>query len=136
MERGLRVHGGGEVLHHAPCHDSLDGRAAEVVGGAGGTSLRVVPHCCSEAGTLAPSRPDIADAMLDRKRRALSAALAGREGAPCSPTAPPASTAWAGVRPRWRAPPNLSVYLAERPDGPAWPERLRELTARAEAVSF
>jgi Fe-S oxidoreductase len=33
-----------------------------------------VPHCCSEAGTLALSRPDIAEAMRHRKREALAEA--------------------------------------------------------------
>ena len=31
-----------------------------------------MPYCCSEAGTLALSRPDIAAAMLERKRSALA----------------------------------------------------------------
>jgi Fe-S oxidoreductase len=33
--------------------------------------VAVVAHCCSEAGTLALSRPDIAAAMLARKRSEL-----------------------------------------------------------------
>ena len=40
------------------------------LGGFGG--VEAVPHCCSEAGTLALSRPDITDAMLDRKRGAFA----------------------------------------------------------------
>ena len=40
-----------------------------------------VPHCCSEAGTLALSRPDITGAMLHRKRAALAEARSGRPGA-------------------------------------------------------
>ena len=43
--------------------------------GVAGVRLDPVPHCCSEAGTLALSRPDIAEAMLHRKREAMAEAL-------------------------------------------------------------
>jgi len=36
-----------------------------------GAQVESVPHCCSEAGTLALSRPDIAYKMLSRKKAAL-----------------------------------------------------------------
>jgi Fe-S oxidoreductase len=50
------------VLYHAPCHDSLGGQAAEVVARLVRIRAESVPHCCSEAGTLALSRPDITSA--------------------------------------------------------------------------
>ncbi|HVO21039.1 MAG TPA: DUF3683 domain-containing protein [Anaeromyxobacter sp.] len=136
VERGLRVRGGGEVLYHAPCHDSLDGQAAEVLRTAGGPRLRPVPHCCSEAGTLALSRPDIADAMLDRKRRSLAAARGGLESAPLLTNCPSCLQGLGRCAPRGARPEHLAVHLAERLDGPAWPERFRELAARAQAVYF
>ncbi len=52
LERGLRVEGNGNFLYHAPCHDSLDGKAIKVLEKLGGFgSVQAVPHCCSEAGT-------------------------------------------------------------------------------------
>jgi Fe-S oxidoreductase len=137
MESGLRVAGDEAVLYHAPCHDSLDGQAREVLAGTGGVgSVEPVEHCCSEAGTLALSRPDIADAMLDRKRAALTTTLDGRRSATVLTNCPSClqglgRCASLGARPR-----HLAVHLAERLDGPNWRERFRVLAGRAQAIHF
>ncbi len=83
LDLGPPVAIAGDFLYHAPCHDSLDGRGAALLAAAGAT-IGVVPHCCSEAGTLALSRPDITGAMLHRKRAALAEvarSAAERDGA-------------------------------------------------------
>jgi D-lactate dehydrogenase (cytochrome) len=72
FDKGMRVEGKKSCLYHAPCHDSLDGKAAEIFQTIGGYQLNRVPHCCSEAGTMAMSRPDISSAMLQRKTSSLS----------------------------------------------------------------
>jgi len=137
MEGGLRVQGEEAVLYHAPCHDSLDGQAGEVLAATGGAGrIEPVEHCCSEAGTLALSRPDIADAMLERKRGALRSALEGCPSATVLTNCPSClqglgRCASVGVRPR-----HLAVHLAERLDGPGWPERFRVLASRAQAIHF
>ncbi len=137
MEGGLRVEGQEAVLYHPPCHDSLDGQVAEVLAATGGAGrIEPVEHCCSEAGTLALSRPDIADAMLERKRAALRAALDGSRPATVLTNCPSClqglgRCASQGVRPR-----HLAVHLAERLDGPRWRERFRGLAARAQAIHF
>jgi len=138
QERGLRLEGGGAFLYHPPCHDSLDGRAEEVLSALGGFgAVRTVPHCCSEAGTLALSRPDITDAMLHRKRAALAEALGPRSGGATVLTNCPSCVqglgrnAALGVAPR-----HLAVAMAERLSGPAWLEKLRAQAAGAHAVSF
>jgi Fe-S oxidoreductase len=137
MEGGLRVEGDEAVLYHPPCHDSLDGQAREVLAATGGVAwVEPVEHCCSEAGTLALSRPDIADAMLDRKRAALTSALDGRGTATVLTNCPSCLQGLGrcdaqGVRPR-----HLAVHLAERLDGPGWRERFRALAGRAQAIHF
>jgi Fe-S oxidoreductase len=156
LERGLRFSGGGEdVLYHPPCHDSLEGQAREVLAALGAAGrVAAVPHCCSEAGTLALSRPDITDAMLDRKRAALAGAMGsltaqdGRPGGGRRPTAAAdggatvltncpsclqglGRTAALGVRPK-----HLAVLLAERLDGDGWRDRFAALAARAQAIHF
>ena len=70
--RGLSLPKDGTALYHAPCHDSFGGAGLRVLGSVLGVEATEVPHCCSEAGTLALSRPDIAEAMRHRKREALS----------------------------------------------------------------
>ncbi len=142
QERGVRIEAGGEVLYHAPCHDPLDGKAAAVLERLAGLRLRHVPHCCSEAGTLALSRPDIADAMLHRKRQALAEGReelqAGAEAsAPrliltsCPSCLSGLGRAGVGLEPR-----HLVVELARALSGEGWRERALEQAARAEAVQL
>ncbi len=136
VENGLELPERREALYHAPCHDSLEGKAAEVMARAG-YRLEPVPHCCSEAGTLALSRPDISDSMLHRKRAALRQALAGRPAGATILTNCPSCVqglgrnAGLGVRPR-----HVAVELAARLSGEGWREALRAQAARAKAIHF
>ncbi|HEY6106346.1 MAG TPA: FAD-binding and (Fe-S)-binding domain-containing protein, partial [Anaeromyxobacteraceae bacterium] len=136
LESGLELPGTREALYHAPCHDSLEGKAAEVMGRAG-YRLEAVPHCCSEAGTLALSRPDITDSMLHRKRIALREALADKPAGATILTNCPSCmqglgrSAGMGVRPR-----HVAVELATRLSGESWHEALRAQVARAKAIHF
>jgi D-lactate dehydrogenase (cytochrome) len=62
----------GEILYHAPCHDSLDGKAMSTLKKVGGYDLKVTAHCCSESGTMAISRPDISGTLRDKKAETLN----------------------------------------------------------------
>ncbi len=63
----------GNFYYHAPCHDSMNGKAIEMLrSGKTSESICHIPHCCSEAGTMSMSRPGISNAMLDRKSSLLS----------------------------------------------------------------
>jgi FAD/FMN-containing dehydrogenase/Fe-S oxidoreductase len=140
QERGLRLEGadGAGFLYHPPCHDSLDGKAQEVLAAIGGFGrIEAVPHCCSEAGTLALSRPDITDAMLHRKRGALEEALAPRpSGAVVLTNCPSCVQGLGRNRAMGVEPRHIAVALAERLSGPGWLERFRAHAARAHAVQF
>jgi FAD/FMN-containing dehydrogenase/Fe-S oxidoreductase len=136
LARGVAAAGGGDCLYHAPCHDSLGGAGLRLLKGCGRAAAGV-PHCCSEAGTLALSRPDIADAMRERKLEALREAAGGRTGIPVLTNCPSClqglgrNAKAAGVRPR-----HLAVELAERAGGAGWAKELPSLFPRIEAVSF
>ena len=99
-------------------HDSLAGGGLKLLGSCGWSAI-AVPHCCSEAGTLALSRPDIADAMRERKLAALQVATGGKNGMPILTNCPSClqglgrNVPGAGVRPR-----HLAVECAERAGGP------------------
>jgi FAD/FMN-containing dehydrogenase/Fe-S oxidoreductase len=58
-------------LYHVPCHDSLKDEGVSLFK-SHGFNVTVIPFCCSEAGTLALSRPDISDHMRVRKQAALN----------------------------------------------------------------
>jgi FAD/FMN-containing dehydrogenase/Fe-S oxidoreductase len=138
-ERGLRLAGEGPgALYHAPCHDSLDGKAREVLARIGGFGkVEAVPHCCSEAGTLALSRPDITDAMLHRKREAFVEAMGeGTRSATVLTNCPSCVQGLGrnvalGVTPK-----HLAVALAERLSGEGWLDAFRAEAARAHAIHF
>ena len=103
-----------------------------------------VPHCCSEAGTLALSRPDITDAMLHRKRQALAETLAetrgesqrgSQRGAEVLTNCPSCLQGLGRNRPLVRAR-HLAEVLAERVSGPDWAARFADQAARAAALDF
>jgi Fe-S oxidoreductase len=137
-ERGLRLPDGGDgFLYHPPCHDSLDGKAQDVLAAIGGFGkIQAVPHCCSEAGTLALSRPDITDAMLHRKRSALGEALEDRRGAVVLTNCPSCVNGLGRNRAMGVEPKHLAVAIAERLSGERWLEAFRAHAARAHAVHF
>ena len=138
LEQGLQLEGDGDWLYHAPCHDSLEGQALEVIGKLGGFGkVKPVPHCCSEAGTLSMSRPDITDSMLHKKRTALAEALQDRPGGARILTNCPSCVQGLGRNiPLGVEPRHIAVALAEKISGTGWLDRFRETAQRAHAVRF
>ena len=136
-ELGLRVEGAGDYLYHAPCHDSLDGQATKLLAEIGGFGkIEAVPHCCSEAGTLSLSRPDITDSMLHRKRESLEAAI-GEAGKAIVLTNCPACVQGLGRnRSTGAQPQHIVVALAEKLSGLKWKEEFAAQAARAMAVTI
>jgi FAD/FMN-containing dehydrogenase/Fe-S oxidoreductase len=136
-ERGLRLEGGEDVLYHAPCHDSLNAMATQLFDQLGGFgNVETVPHCCSEAGTLALSRPDITDAMLHRKRNALQQSTSGRAPIRLLTNCPSCLQGLGRNRDLGIEPCHLAVALAEKRSGKAWMKRFQEQAQRADAFTF
>ena len=135
-ERGLRLTATADHLYHTPCHDSLSGKAAAVLTALGATGkLETVPHCCSEAGTLALSRPDITDAMLHRKREALVEATEGRP-ATILTNCPSCLQGLGRNRQLGVTAKHIAVLLAESRTGAGWRTRFREQAGQAKAFTF
>lgn len=136
LEHGLPAPQPGSYLYHKPCHDSLADKADKVLGKAG-WKLTSVPHCCSEAGTLALSRPDIGAKMSERKGLALQEALQAKDAPRCVLTNCPSCIqglgrqAALGIHPR-----HIAVELAEKTGGKDWKKEAEALIARAEIVNF
>jgi FAD/FMN-containing dehydrogenase/Fe-S oxidoreductase len=137
LERGVHVEGAGDYLYHAPCHDSLDGRAEKVLAELGGfDTVQAVPHCCSEAGTLSLSRPDITDSMLHRKREAFVEAIGKGTRATVLTNCPACVQGLGRSRDVGVKPLHIAIALAEKLSGPEWKKQFAEQTARATAVAF
>ncbi|KJS28894.1 MAG: FAD-linked oxidase [Desulfatitalea sp. BRH_c12] len=132
LARGLDVQLAGACLYHQPCHDSLDGRGEALLRKIAPAGVATVPQCCSEAGTLALSRPDIAAAMLDRKRSELALALAAQPR-DLLLTNCPACLNGLG-RQRGIHPQHLAVALAEACAPGNWRKTVVQQVARAELV--
>jgi FAD/FMN-containing dehydrogenase/Fe-S oxidoreductase len=139
QERGLKVEGSGDYLYHAPCHDSLEGKAATVLGNLGGfDKITAVGHCCSEAGTLSLSRPDITDSMLHRKREALTEVMAEHNmtEATVLTNCPSCLQGLGRNREMGIQPKHIVVALAEKHSGADWQKQFYAQARRASAVSI
>ncbi|BDG05338.1 DUF3683 domain-containing protein [Anaeromyxobacter oryzae] len=127
-----------QYLYHPPCHDSLQGKAQDVLVKLGGFGkVETVPHCCSDAGTLSLSRPDITDAMLHRKREALGEALHARpRGATVLTNCPSCVQGLGRNAAMGVVPKHLAIAMAEKITGDGWLERFRAQAAAARAIQF
>jgi D-lactate dehydrogenase (cytochrome) len=135
MERGLKFAGEGDYLYHAPCHDSLDGKAPAVLEKLGGFgSVTSVAHCCSEAGTLSLSRPDITDSMLHRKREEFAKVVDGEKRTVL--TNCPSCLQGLGRNRDMVTPMHIVVAIAEKHSGAEWKKKFLKQAARANTVSF
>ncbi len=123
-------------LYHAPCHDSLKDRGTALLKSEG-FDVTPVPHCCSQAGTLALSRPDISHNMLVRKQEALFLPKRSSGNTPVKlltncPSCVQGLGRLTGVKPV-----HLAEELAMALGGPQWKARpVREWTASMEMVTF
>ncbi len=126
----------GHYLYHAPCHDSLAGRGCTVIEELGAT-VSMTPNCCSEAGTLAISRPDISSAMRSKKRRSIGDAMASDGGRRRVLTNCPSCISGLGRNTDMNiVPQHLAVTLAEAAGGSGWRKELEDLVRGAEKVTF
>lgn len=132
LSRGFEARLAGQCFYHPPCHDSLSGKGVPLLESVASEAVTLVPHCCSEAGTLALSRPDIAAAMLDRKRSALVPPLSNAPK-PLLLTNCPACLNGLG-RQQLTAPQHLAVVLADACGPGAWRLTAARQLAQAELI--
>ncbi|HMA99916.1 MAG TPA: DUF3683 domain-containing protein [Spirochaetota bacterium] len=123
----------GNFLYHKPCHDSLADKGPAVMRQLGIDNLTSTPHCCSEAGTLAFSRPDIATALRDKKGRALKQVQTGAKQEII--TNCPSCVQGLRKQPQLKAE-HLTVKLAELEAGKNWRKKLSKLLKNYEKVTF
>ncbi|MFZ1983331.1 MAG: (Fe-S)-binding protein, partial [Desulfatitalea sp.] len=134
LARGLDVRLSGVCFYHPPCHDSLDGRGEELLRAIAPQGVVALPHCCAEAGTLALSRPDIAAAMLARKRRELTSRSAGFPAHQLLTNCPACLN---GLGRQALTPSrHLAVALAEACGGEDWRKVAARQLAAAESIGF
>ncbi len=123
------------LLYHAPCHDSFNGDGPALLGRFYKT-VKKVPNCCSEAGTLALSRPDISNAMLQRKRESIENIKTGEETTIIATNCPSCLSGLGRNTDLNITPRHTAVLLAEIQGGTEWQKELTRLVAGAEKVTF
>jgi FAD/FMN-containing dehydrogenase/Fe-S oxidoreductase len=125
----------GAYLYHQPCHDSLDGSGLELLEKMAGNRVEAVLHCCSEAGTLALSRPDIAAAMYERKRKHLKQAVSEKTAPLHMVTNCPACLNGLG-RQQMVSCHHFTVVMANAVAEANWKETVAGQLAKAELIRF
>ncbi len=140
LEKGnaeIPTNGAGSFFYHTPCHDSMEGRGVVAIQTALGSQVTAVPNCCSEAGTMALSRPDISNAMLLRKRQAIEHALEKEQPTEILTNCPSCisglsrNTASLNLQPI-----HFAEKLAKTIGGSSWQKELQTLLGNTEIVTF
>jgi len=129
---------GGDYFYHPPCHDSLDGGGSDLIRNRFNADVRVIPHCCSEAGTLALSRPDISYSLLMKKSEAMREAVGDRvsEQKLLLTNCPACLQGLRRQRDFKFTVRHLATETALRIGGPGWEESLRDNLQDSELVTF
>lgn len=123
------------ALYHTPCHDSFDGEGAPLLRRFY-NNVETVPNCCSEAGTLAISRPDISYKMLQRKRESIEEkAIAGRTMV-LATNCPSCISGLGRNSDLSIEPKHMAVLLAENLGGKNWMDDFVNVVAHSEKVTF
>ncbi len=124
-----------EILYHTPCHDSFDATGPHLLSQVY-TRIKSVPHCCSEAGTMAISRPDISLAMLKRKKHSIIENKTTKDNSIIATNCPSCLSGLGRNRETGITPQHLAVLLAENLGGKDWLYECKNLLVRTEKVTF
>lgn len=124
-------------LYHAPCHDSLKDTALDLLKSrCTGNVIQKIPYCCSEAGTLALSRPDISNGMLDRKKDAIKKGMGENSFNTILTNCPSCLQGLGRHKDLKLKPIHLAVELAFLKGGKNWKKKLKRFLHRNEVVTF
>lgn len=132
----LPVSAAADVLYHKPCHDSLVDDGVKLLNNQLGCTATAVPHCCSEAGTLALSRPGISSKMRNKKTEAITEVLSGRQGVKMLTNCPSCMQGLGKQKNTGIIPQHLTVFLAEQLGGKKWKKELLKLLSTYERVTI
>lgn len=127
-----------QVLYHKPCHDSLEEYGPKLIREKTGNQVISVPHCCSEAGTLSLSRPDISSAMRDKKEMAFKEIVQNGDGKEKQLTLTNCPSCLQGLsRQKMNLKvEHLTVYITKNIGGKGWKKELRHMLKQYERVTF
>lgn len=138
LSSGLEIRCGDIRFYHAPCHDSLDGKAIKLLEQKCGFEMKATSHCCSEAGTMALSRPDITSKMLEKKRASIKEGLekAGLQKGVILTNCPSCLQGLGRNQASGMVPRHITEELAIKIGGSDWEKELVRMLGNHEKVNF
>lgn len=123
-------------LYHQPCHDSLTDNGIRMLKEHSNASkIKKLDHCCSEAGTMALSRPDISYSMFKRKQETLKN-LNCSEYKSIITNCPSCLQGLGRLQTKELQPIHLAEELAVLTGGKNWKKQLINLLSENEVVPF
>ncbi|MFP4522031.1 MAG: FAD-linked oxidase C-terminal domain-containing protein, partial [Fibrobacterota bacterium] len=138
VSHGLKSKKNISCFYHAPCHDSLSGQAREVFENTGTYEFAPVRYCCSEAGTLALSRPDISSEMLRKKSVEINSVIRNNPEAEKNilTNCPSCLQGLGRLKKEGLKPRHIAVDLAEKIFGDNWKKQFRDMIGKSEFIRF
>ncbi len=136
VEQGMDINLTQSYLYHQPCHDSMKQKALDLFDQISlNPKITPVPFCCSEAGTMALSRPDITHAMLDRKQKAVQKTDV-TDRRKILTNCPSCLQGLGRLKRPELKPVHMAVELAQAVGGKNWKKQLKTCLKRFEVVPF
>ena len=123
------------ALYHTPCHDSFKGEGVPLLGRFY-DNVESIPNCCSEAGTMSISRPDISYAMRNRKRESIEAQVLPGTKRVLATNCPSCLSGLGRNADLDIEPKHMAVLLAESLGGENWKDEFEGLLVHSEKVTF
>lgn len=123
------------ALYHTPCHDSFKGEGVPLLRRFY-NNVESVPNCCSEAGTMAISRPDISNAMRERKRASIAEKTQTGTKLVMVTNCPSCLSGLGRNSDLNIEPKHMAILLAEALGGKYWKDEFSKLVANSEKVTF
>ncbi|MCB9494482.1 MAG: DUF3683 domain-containing protein [Desulfobacteraceae bacterium] len=128
-----------KALYHRPCHDSTEGNALESIRKISDEQIILTESCCSEAGTMSISRPDITNAMLAKKKNELlhlKSEFTYDRDLRIYTNCPSCIQGLSRNKDTGFEPLHLAEAIAESLGGKDWKESLKKMCEFAETVNF
>jgi Fe-S oxidoreductase len=128
-----------KALYHRPCHDSTEGNGLDAVQKICPDEIILTDSCCSEAGTMSISRPDITNAMLAKKKNEilhLKGSFSYDNDLKIYTNCPSCIQGLSRSKDTGFEPVHLAEAIAHGLGGKDWKEELKNMCEFAETVNF
>ncbi|MDY0133032.1 MAG: DUF3683 domain-containing protein [Desulforegulaceae bacterium] len=139
LDNGLKDINLPRGIYHKPCHDSAEDNALGALNKISDGKTMMTDSCCSEAGTMSISRPDITNSMLIKKKHDLlylKSNFSENKEPRVYTNCPSCIQGLSRNKDNGFEPVHLAEAIAEEIGGKDWKESLKQMCKSAETVNF